>query len=106
MISNAHDADEPDGAASLADRLAADLTRSFTVGTDGDGMTHHYYRPADTVVVYDPDGDTGVDHHHYLDGTPLDEWVRYVATQRGWQTTGHHAAHGIREDSRRKEANR
>lgn len=86
---------------SLADRFSQQLARSFTLGTDGDGYQHHYYRPADTVVVYN---DTGVDHYRHLDGRPLTEWRAYVAETRGWTSMGPYAKAGIELDRERKEA--
>ena len=32
------------------------LSRPFSLGVDGEGCTHYYYRPADTVVVFTADG--------------------------------------------------
>lgn len=77
-----------------------DEMQSFTVGTDTEGYDHHYWRPADAVVVYD---ETGVDHVEYLYGRLLAEWVVYVDEKRGWETPGQMANAGIAADKRRKE---
>jgi len=85
----------------LADRFADQLARSFTLGVDADGYTHHYYRPADTVVVFD---DQGVDHYRHLEGRPLTEWRAYIDEERGWKRMGPYAKLGIELDRERKEA--
>lgn len=101
MSTNAHCPDEPDEphdslVASLTNRLA----RSFTIGTDEEGYRHHYYAPADTVVVWDADG---VDHRERLDGDLLETWVAFVHARRGWATKGPHARNGIAHDRQRKQ---
>jgi hypothetical protein len=83
----------------LAGTLADQLARSFTIGTDDEGFDHHYYRPADTVVVFDEDG---VDHRQHLDGATVEEWVDHVDDKRGWMIPGPHASNGIRVDKQRK----
>lgn len=85
---------------SMADDLASQIANSFTVGTDEDGYTHHYYAPADTVVVYD---DTGVDTYQHLDGDTLETWVEFIEQERGWRSMGQFAALGIDRDAERKE---
>jgi len=83
----------------MLDTLVDRVHRSFTIGTDAEGKDHHYYRPADTVVVYDADG---VHHRQRLDGRPITEWVEFVDDERGWLSMGEFAAVGLREDRRRK----
>lgn len=84
----------------LADGFARQVARSFTIGTDAEGSTHHYWQGADAVVVYD---ETGVDHVEHLDGRPLAEWDAYVADTRGWASRGQFAQLGITYDHERKE---
>lgn len=85
--------------ATLAHDLG-DAIESATLGTDADGQDHHYWRGADCVVVYD---DQGVDHVEHLDGRVLDDWVSYVAQERGWATVGQLAGLLVDADRRRKE---
>lgn len=83
----------------LAGNLAEQIARSFTVGIDEKGYDHHYYAPADVVVVYDEDG---VDYWEHLDGAVLAKWVSYVDDRRGWLSFGQFADLGIEADRRRK----
>ncbi|WP_083851154.1 hypothetical protein [Halogranum rubrum] len=87
--------------ASLASHLTDALAHSFTLGVDATGSTHHYYRPADAVVVFDG---LELDHYQPLDGRPLAEWQAFVARDRGWDSTGQLARVGLQHDSERKEA--
>jgi len=98
------DSDDPAGTpdAGKVARSLGDQIRSATLGTDAEGYDHHYFRPADAVVVYDADG---VDHVEYLDGRLLAEWARYVDTQRGWRHEGQLASALLAADRRRKEGN-
>jgi hypothetical protein len=73
---------------------------SGTVGVDGTGLTHHYWRDADTVVVYD---ETGVDHVQYLNGELLSKWVKYVKQKRSWRRKGPFASALIKADRWHKE---
>ena len=91
---------DPDTAAGLAERLTDRLTRSFTLGWDAEGYRHHYYRPADCVVVYDG---RELDRVEWLDGRPLEKWVAFVESKRGWSAKGPHARRGIAADRQRKE---
>ncbi|NHN40528.1 hypothetical protein G9C85_02600 [Halorubellus sp. JP-L1] len=75
------------------------IARSFTLGTDAEGYTHHYYRPADAVVVFDG---RELDHVEHLDGRRLEAWERYIEGKRGWRSHGPHSEIGISEDDRRK----
>ena len=86
--------------ASLASHLTDALARSFTLGVDATGSTHHYYRPADAVVVFN--GRT-LDHYQPLDGRPLRDWREFVAQDRGWASTGQLAQLGLQVDAERKE---
>lgn len=85
---------------SMADDLASQIANSFTAGTDSEGYTHHYYAPADMVVVYDEDG---VDAAQHLDGETLETWVGFIEQERGWLSMGQFAALGIDRDAERKE---
>ncbi|POG55534.1 hypothetical protein [Haloferax marisrubri] len=85
---------------SLAEQLTNALARSFTLGIDAEGFTHHYFRPADAVVVFD--GRT-LDHYQPLDGRPLREWKAFVSQKRGWASMGQLAHLGLRVDTERKE---
>jgi len=87
------------GTDSLGEQLSDQLARSFTLGTDADGYDHHYYRPADAVVVFDG---RELDRVEYLDGATLKKWVRFVAQGRGWDCKGPHADHGVAVDLERK----
>ena len=80
-------------------QLTTALARSFTIGIDATGRRHHYYAPADVVVVFDEDG---VDEWQYLDGRTIRQWYSYVAQSRGWESRGPHAALGERVDAQRK----
>jgi len=84
--------------ATLAHDLGDDI-ESATLGTDADGYDHHYWLGADCVVVYDSEG---VDHVEHLDGRVLDDWVSYVAQERGWDTIGQLADLLVEADRRRK----
>ncbi|MBC9986794.1 hypothetical protein E4P24_10525 [Haloferax sp. AS1] len=88
---------------SLAEQLNNALARSFTLGIDAEGFTHHYFRPADAVVVFD--GRT-LDHYETLDGRPLREWKAFVSQKRGWDSMGQLAHLGLRVDTERKETPR
>ena len=88
---------------SLADHLINALARSFTLGVDTEGCTHHYFRRVDAVVVFD--GRT-LDHYQTLDGRPLSEWKAFVSQKRGWASMGQLAPIGLRVDSERKETPR
>ncbi|SDN14912.1 hypothetical protein SAMN04487949_3494 [Halogranum gelatinilyticum] len=86
---------------SLANQLTNAIARSFTLGVDATGATHHYYRPADAVVVFDG---RALDHYQQLEGRPLVEWRQFVAQERGWASIGQLAEIGLQRDSQRKEA--
>jgi len=73
---------------------------SAEVGVDQDGFHHHYWRGADTLVVYD---DSGVDHVEYLEGRLLADWVEFVDGERGWEQKGAFASALIKADTWRKE---
>jgi len=104
MSAYTHRHQETDGTTdNLGDTLVDGLARSFTIGTDADGYNHHYFRPADAVVVYD---DTGVDHYQNLDGAPILDWVSHVKDRRGWSSKGPHAVLGVAVDRQRKEGDR
>lgn len=84
----------------IVDDLRTKLAKSFILGTDMDGYEHHYWRPADTVVVFD---ETGVHHREYLDGRVLEDWLHFVDERRGWALLGPHAQTGIAYDTQRKQ---
>jgi uncharacterized protein YllA (UPF0747 family) len=52
-----------------------------TFGVDGAGAAHHHDEWNDRVAVIEADGEV---HHHDLDGRDLEEWIAYVASERGW----------------------
>ena len=85
---------------SLASQLTNAIGRSFTLGVDGAGYTHHYYRPADAVVVFNS---RELDHYQPLAGRTLDSWKQFVAQERGWTSFGQLAPIGLNVDSERKE---
>lgn len=85
----------------LVGSLADQIGRSFTIGTDDEWCDHHYYRPADTVVVYDPQTQE-IDHREYLDGATVESWYRYVQDERGWIKLGQLAGAGMKADKARK----
>ena len=91
---------DPDTAIDLAERLSDRLTRSFTIGWDSKEYRHHYYRPADCVVVFDG---RDLDRVEWLDGRALGDWVAFVEAKRGWSAKGPHARCGIAADRQRKE---
>ncbi|MDS0300227.1 hypothetical protein NDI76_15880 [Halogeometricum sp. S1BR25-6] len=91
MATTKADAQEP--TVSIAGYLADAMARSFTLGMDADGYSHHYYRPADAVVVYDG---RELDHYQPLAGRSLDEWREFVELKRGWVSMGPLAALGLR----------
>ena len=90
---------ENDTDRTLTEHLTDAIGRSFTIGTDQRGADHHYYRPADTVVVYSNDD---IDHVEYLDGRMLTDWLHFVAHRRGWTAIGQLAHIGIHVDTHRK----
>lgn len=69
----------------LADDITRALARSFTLGTDSKGRTHHYHRPADTVTVYTSDG---VEYRQHLGDDSLGKWIGFVAQDCGWARRG------------------
>lgn len=84
----------------VVDTLTASIARSFTLGVDGEGYNHHYYQPADSVVVYDG---RELDDVVYLDGRPLWHYVEFVdESDRGWDRLGQFASIGINADTARK----
>ena len=99
MSTTTHTGDESTG--TIFGQLTNALARSFTIGIDATGRRHHYYAPADTVVVFD---ENGVDHREHLDGRTIRQWYSYVAQSRGWESRGPHAALGERVDAQRKGA--
>ena len=70
---------------SFADDMVDALARSFTLGVDSEGRTHHYYRPADTVVVFT---EAGVEHCQYLGNDSLGKWMGFVAQDCRWRRRG------------------
>lgn len=84
-----------------ADLFVDQLSRSFTIGTDGEGYDHHYWLGADAVVVY-KQGEREVDRVEYLDGALLKEWVAYIDGRRGWVSKGQLASVGVTADYERK----
>lgn len=72
---------------------------SAQIGVDSDGLHHHYWREADTIVVYD---ESGVDRVEYLDGRLIEEWVKFVQQERGWKFPGQCANALIKADKWRK----
>ncbi len=84
----------------LAREIADALANSFTIGVDKQGHIHHYYRPADSVIVYDA---TDVRFRQHLNGRTVREWRTFVAKDRGWKHTGQLAHIGEIVDTRRKE---
>jgi hypothetical protein len=100
MATNTRTGLNSSGTAAHATSDIALSLESFTLGTDGEGYDHHYYRPADAVVVYDQDD---VDHVKHLDGRPLAEWADYVDHERGWTSMGTFGKHGLAGDLARKE---
>ncbi|REA00160.1 hypothetical protein DEQ92_20705 [Haloferax sp. Atlit-6N] len=86
---------------SLAEQLTNALARSFTLGIDTEGFTHHYFRPADAVVVF---AGRTLDHYQPLDGRPLREWKAFVSQKRGWASMGQLAPIGLQVDTEWKEA--
>lgn len=101
MSTTKADAQEP--IVSIAGYLADAMARSFTLGTDEEGYSHHYYRPADAIVVYDG---RGLDHYQPLAGRSLEEWRAFVELKRGWAAMGPLAALGLRMNAERVESHR
>ena len=68
----------------IADRTdIRDLPRDLLYfGTDTTGADHHYSRIADTVLVLDASDD--IEMRQNLDGRPLDLWIKFVESERGW----------------------
>lgn len=54
------------------------------LGVDSKGQYHLYRRAAREVVVQNVDGD--VEQRQNLAPGHVNEWLRYVAEKRGWQT--------------------
>lgn len=93
---------------SAADNGTAPAARVLptTFGVDGEGAAHHHDDWNDRVAVIEADGSV---HHHDLDGRDLDEWVAYVAGERGWADEWHderptRSEHDQRVDAARTEA--
>ncbi|QCJ45964.1 hypothetical protein [Haloprofundus sp. MHR1] len=86
---------------SLINHFTHALARSFTLGVDEEGYTHHYYQSADAVVVHNG---RDLDYYQPLNGRPLTHWQKYVAQKRGWESFGQLAHAGLRVDVRQKEA--
>ncbi|WP_224337871.1 hypothetical protein [Haloprofundus halobius] len=86
---------------SLINHFTRTLAKSFTLGVDEEGYTHHYYQPADAVVVHHG---RKLDHYQPLNGRLLSHWQQYVAQKRGWESMGQLAHTGLRVDARQKEA--
>ncbi|WP_224338122.1 hypothetical protein [Haloprofundus halobius] len=84
---------------SLIDHFTRALARSFALGVDEEGYTHHYYQPADAVVHNGRE----LDHYQPLNGRPLTHWQKYVAQKRGWESMGQLAHVGLRVDAQQKE---
>jgi hypothetical protein len=76
----------------IVSQLVDGIARSFTIGTDAEGRSHHYYRPADAVVVYHG---RDLERVEFLNGRDVREWVAFVETRRGWESKGQLAAIGI-----------
>ena len=96
MAAAAPDVREADGD-TLADDVTRALARSFTLGVDSEGRTHHYYRPADSVVVFTEEH--GIEHRQHLGDDSLGRWIGFVAQDCGWQRRGRLA--GRRRQRRR-----
>ena len=69
----------------FVDDMVDALARSFTLGVDSKRRTHHYYRPADSVVVFT---EAGVEHRQYLGNDSLGGWIGFVASDCGWRCRG------------------
>ncbi|MDS0295353.1 hypothetical protein [Halogeometricum luteum] len=96
-------ADPQERTVSIAGSLADAIACSFTLGTDAEGYSHHYYRPADAVVVYDG---RDLEHYQSLAGRSLQEWYEFVEVKRGWASEGPLAALGLRMNAERTEFSR
>ena len=88
---------------SIATRLTEIFSRSLTVGVDAEDDRHHYYRPANTVVVFD---ESGTKHRQYLGEHMLAEWRQFVEQKRGWQPIGQLTPHGEAIHQRSKQVKR
>ena len=99
LAAAAPDVREADGD-SLADDVTRALARSFTLGVDSEGRTHHYYRPADTVVVFT---ESSVEYRQYLGGRSLGEWTGFVAADCGWRHRGRLAGLADHVDAEREQ---
>jgi len=60
------------------------LDRSNCLGTDDEGCVHHHSPYDRRVVVVDDRGD--ITHVEALGAREIDEWIDYVAAERGWET--------------------
>ena len=89
------------GYGGLIGDLEAHIGGAFTVGTDKDDRTHHYYRRSDQIVVYEGRDLVG---RYDLDGRPIDHWVEFVTDEGpGWATFGPWFRVGVRVDRQRKQ---
>jgi hypothetical protein len=60
------------------------LDRSYCLGTDAEGATHHHSPYDDRVVVVGPDGT--IEHVEALDGRDIETWVKFIRDHRaGWR---------------------
>ena len=88
---------------SVATSLTESLSRSLTVGVDAESDRHHYYRPANTVIVFDK---SGIKHRQYLGEHTLAEWRQFVEQKRGWESIGQPTQIGEAIDQRSKQVKR
>ena len=83
----------------FADEMVDALAGSFTLGVDSKGRTHHYYRPADSVVVFT---EAGVEYRQYLGNDSLGKWIGFVASDCGWRRRGRLAGLADHVDAERE----
>lgn len=91
---------QTENVADATDTLSAKI--GFVVGVDQENSAHVHVPAADTIKVYDvgPDYEVGdyinsePEHVEALEGRPLEAWMSYVATERGWLETTHRAPNG------------
>ncbi|GAA1280224.1 hypothetical protein GCM10009646_79050 [Streptomyces aureus] len=85
----------------VSEQTVTDLSAKigFVVGVDGEQCVHVHYPAADVVEVTPVGEDYEVGDYitneaervQDLGDRPLEHWMAYVASERGWTTTTHRA---------------
>ena len=71
-------------AADSTDSKTAFPAGTIRLGVDGEGGTHYVSRIEDIVFVVTPE--QTIELQESIEGRTLDDWIDYVAVERGWDT--------------------